>query len=225
MLDSEGQLLIHRPKTRQKIVEVMEWWTQFFEEGYISPSALVWESPDNNSSFHNRIVAMTPNSTMSIPAARAKEPEVYFDRMATIPYPNKPSGEPMTYLTKVRQVVVFADRNLEDAQNFLSYLIRPELIGSYIEAMGGRFFPVNKNNWDDPFWDNPDDPHISVVRKMFTEFPTRSHYFSDNPGYVEVLEENVWGQALQQIIIDGASPEEATDWAIARITQIFRQWL
>ena len=167
---------------------------------------------------------MTPNSTLSIPAARVKEPEVYYNRLATIPYPNKPNGEPMTYLTKVRQVVVFADRNFEDAQNFLSYFIRPEIIGSYIEAMGGRFFPVNKNNWDDPFWNNPDDPHISVVRKMFTQSPTRSHYFSDSPGYVEVLEENIWGQALQQIIIDGASPEEAAGWAIARITQIFKQW-
>lgn len=224
MLDPNGRPLIHRPETRQGIVKVLEWWTDFYQEDYISPSALVWESPDNNSSFHNRIVAMTPNSTLSIPAARAKEPEIYHNQLATIPYPQKPNGEPMTYLTKVRQVVVFADRNLEDAQNFLSYFIRPEIIGSYIEAMGGRFFPVNKNNWDDPFWNNPDDPHISVVRKMFTESPTRSHYFSDSPGYVEVLEENIWGQALQQIIIDGASPEEAADWAIARITQIFKQW-
>ena len=224
MLDPSGRPLIHRPETRQGIVRILEWWTKFYQEEYISPSALVWESPDNNSSFHNRIVAMTPNSTLSIPAARAKEPEVYNDRLATIPYPKKPNGEPMTYLTKVRQVVVFADRNFEDAQSFLSYFIRPEIIGSYIEAMGGRFFPVNKDNWDDPFWNNLDDPHISIVRKMFTESPTRPHYFSDNPGYVEVLEENIWGQALQQIIIDGASPEEAADWAIARITQIFKKW-
>ena len=107
---------------------------------------------------------------------------------------------------------------------FLSYLVQPEVLASYIEAAGGRFFPVNKNNWDDPFWNNPDDPHLSTVRQMLTESPTRPHYFSDNPAYMEVFEENVWGQALHQIITEGASPEEATDWAIARIIQIFRQW-
>ena len=224
MLDSEGQLLVNRPETRQGIIDVLKWWTQFYQKDYISPSALVWKGPDNNFSFHNRIIAMTPNSTLSIPAARVKEPDVYFQQLATIPYPKKPNGEPMTYLTKVRQVVVFAERNFDDAQSFLSYLIRPDIIGSYIEASGGRFFPVNKNNWDDPFWNNPDDPHLSVVRKIFTESLTRSHYFSDNPAYVELLNDNIWGQALHQIIVDGASPEQAADWAVAQIEETFEQW-
>ena len=224
ILDHQGRLLTDRPETRQGIIQALKWWEQFYQQGYIPPSALVWENPDNNSAFHNRIVAMTPNPTLSIPAARVEEPEVYFNQIGTIPYPNKPSGEPMTYLTKVRQVLVFADRNFEDAQSFLSYFIQPQILGSYIEAAGGRFFPVNKNNWDDPFWNDPEDPHISTIRKMFTESPTRSHYFSDNPAYVDVLEENIWGQALYQIVVDGGSPEESADLAIARIEEIFNQW-
>ena len=83
ILDSQGQLLVNRPETRQGIIEVLKWWTQFYQKDYISPSALVWESPDNNFSFHNRIIAMTPNSTLSIPAARVKEPDVYFQQLAT----------------------------------------------------------------------------------------------------------------------------------------------
>ena len=130
----------------------------------------------------------------------------------------------MTYITRVRQALVFADRNLSDATSFLSYLIQPEVLADYMEAAGGRFFPANKANWDDPFWTNPEDPHISIVRKMLTESPTRPHYFSDNPAYMEVLEKNVWGQALYSILAEDLSPEMAADKAISQINQIFNQW-
>lgn len=224
ILDPEGKLLVNRPETRQGIIQALRWWTQFYQQEYIPPSALVWGNADNNSSFYNRIVVMTPNPTLSIPAARAEEQDVYLKQLGTVAFPKKPNGEPMTYITKVRQALVFADRNLEDATSFLSYLIQPEVLANYIEAAGGRFFPVNKANWDDPFWTNPKDPHISTVRKMLTASPTRPHYFSDNPAYMEVLEKNVWGEALYSILAEGISPEVAADKAIAQINQIFSQW-
>ena len=224
ILDSKGNLLINLPQTRQGIIKVLEWWTQFYQQGQIPPSALLWKNADNNSSFYNRVVAMTPNPTLSIPAARADEPDVYLKQLATLPFPRKPNGEPMTYITKVREALVFADRNFADAQSFLSYLIRPEIIANYIEAAGGRFFPVNKDNWDDPFWSNSQDPHISTVKKILTQSPTRPHYFSDSPAYRTVLSQNVWGQALYRILAEDISPEAAADLAIAQINQIFSQW-
>ncbi len=224
LVNSRNQLLIKQPKTRQGIIQALEWWTQFYRQEQIPPSALLWKNADNNSSFYNRIVAMTPNPTLSIPAARADEPDVYLNQIGTVMFPHKPNGEPMTYITKVRQALVFADRNFEDASSFLSYLIQPEILANYIEAAGGRFFPANKANWDDPFWTNPEDPHISRVRKMLTQSPTRSHYFSDNPAYRSVLEKNVWGQALYSILTEDISSEVAADQAISQIEQIFKQW-
>ena len=224
ILNARNQLLINHPKTRQGIVKALKWWAQLYQQEYIPPSALVWENADNNSSFYNRIVAMTPNPTLSIPASRADESDVYFKQLGTVGFPDKPNGDPMTYITRVRQALVFADRNFEDAVSFLSYLIKPEVLADYMEAAGGRFFPANKSNWNDPFWTNPENPHIPLVSKMLTESPTRAHYFSDNPAYMSVLEENVWGQALSSILVDGMSPEAAADQAIAQITRIFKQW-
>ncbi len=224
ILNARNQLLIEHPKTRQGIIKALKWWAKLYQQEHIPPSALVWENADNNSSFYNRIVAMTPNPTLSIPASRAKDSDVYFKQLGTVGFPHKPNGDPMTYITRVRQALVFADRNFEDAVSFLSYLIQPDVLANYMEAAGGRFFPANKGNWDDPFWTNPENPHIPVVRKMLTEFPTRAHYFSDNPAYMEVLESNVWGQALYSILAEGMSPEAAADQAISDITRIFKQW-
>lgn len=224
ILDETGKLIIDRPETRQGIIAALKWWANLYRQGYIPPSALLWGNADNNSSFYNRIVAIVPNPTLSIPAVRAEEKNVYFEQMGTIPYPTKPNGEPMKYLTRIRQALVFADRNLGDARSFLSYLIRPDIVANYIEAAGGRFFPVNKANWDDPFWNNPQDPHIYTVKTMLGESPTRPHYFSDNPAYMEVFAENIWGKALEHIITRNVPPERAANWAIDRIKQIFSEW-
>ncbi|WP_335061480.1 hypothetical protein [Nostoc sp.] len=56
------------------------------------------------------------------------------------------------------------------------------------------------------------------------EVSTRPFYFVQNPAYSLVLKDNVWGKALNQIIVEQIYPEQATDEAIARIKQIFDQW-
>ncbi|WP_292781483.1 hypothetical protein [Nostoc sp. NMS9] len=81
-----------------------------------------------------------------------------------------------------------------------------------------------KPNWKDPFWTNPDDPHISTAAKTLIEGSTRPFYIVQNPAYSLVLKDNVWGKAINRIVVDKISSEQAADEAIARIKQIFDQW-
>lgn len=224
VVDSEGRLTIEQTQNSQGIINALQWWTQFYQDKYIPPSAIVWENSDNNASFYNRIVAMTANPTLSIPAGIADDPDVYYQKLGTLAFPRKPNGEPMTYIPRVRQVLVFADRNLVDAKSFLSYFVQQEVLQNYIEASGGRFFPTNQDYWNSPFWNNSSDPHLATVYQMLAQSKTRPHYFSNSPAYMEVLEANVWGQALYRIIADGISPEVAGDEAIAQIQEIFQRW-
>lgn len=39
-----------------------------------------------------------------------------------------------------------------------------------------------------------------------------------------VLEQNIWGEAFNSIIVDKISPEQAADKVIARIAEIFEEW-
>nr|WP_293102499.1 hypothetical protein [Okeania sp. SIO2F4] len=78
--------------------------------------------------------------------------------------------------------------------------------------------------WEDPFWSNTKDPHISVGSKKFTKDKISLFNNSINPAYSQVDSENIWGKAMQQVLIEGLSPTEATDLAIKRIKEIFSQW-
>lgn len=225
MLDANNQLQVDNPQVRQGIVKLLNWYNQAYKQGYIPPDALHWLNPDNNRNLLNRKVLMTTNDTLSIATALRQDPETYRQKLGVMELPNKPSGEKMRYLITVQQVVLFANsQNQKIAKDFLAYLIQPEVIGDYLKVAGGRHSPVLKPNWQDPFWTNPQDPHVSTATKTITQGQTRLFYTFSNPAYSMVLKENVWGQALKKVLVDSISAEQAADEAASRIKQIFAQW-
>jgi len=225
LVDEEGNLRADDPQVRQGIIQSLDWIAQLYRSNYIPPKAVEWLNPDNNFNMLNRAVVMTPNPTLSIPAAQRQDEEVYFKQLRTLEFPNKPSGEPMRYLVSVRQAVVFAEgTNSAAAKEFLAYLVEPETLTDYLKAATGRYFPVMNPAWDDPFWSDRADPHISTATTLLTERPTRPFAFTRNPAYSQVLDEHIWGKAINRVLVEGVSPEQAADEAIARIQEIFDEW-
>ncbi|MEO0837099.1 MAG: ABC transporter substrate-binding protein [Cyanobacteria bacterium J06642_3] len=225
IVNPEGNLQLDSPAVRQGIINCLQWYSEFYLQGYVPPSAVNWLNPDNNRSLLNRQVVMTPNNSLSIPAALGRDSPEYQTKLVTAPYPQKPSGESMTYIALVRQAIILKDAtNQELAQEFLSYLIQPEVIGDYLKAAGGRFFPVNQQSWLDPFWTDPRDPHLSTAAQPFLNQQTRLSNTALNPAYSQVLQQGIWGQALNRIVVDGVTPETAAEDAIAQIKMIFSQW-
>jgi multiple sugar transport system substrate-binding protein len=224
ILDANGQLLVDDPTIRRGMIDCLTWYSQFYQQEYVPPDAINWTNADNNRQLLNRLIVMTPNNSLSIPAAVRSDPEVYYNQLGTIGYPNKPNGEPMRYLAIVRQAVIFNESKHQDlAKEFLAYLMQPDVSATYIKA-GGRNLPVNRQVWQDPYWTDPADPHTSTVAKSLTQGETRLFYYAQNPAYSLVLEENVWGRAIHRIVAEGISPEQAADEAIERMKTIFEQW-
>ncbi len=225
LVDPEGNLQLKLPEVRQGIIDCLDWYTKFYLQGYVPPEAVEWLNPDNNRSLLNYRVVMTPNNSLSIPAALGRDSEAYQKKLVTVAYPNKPSGKPMRYIALVRQAVVLADASHQRlAKEFLSYLIQPQIFGDYLKAAGGRFFPVDNQSWTDSFWTDTTDPHISTAAKPFLNQQTRLSYTALNPAYSLVLKNGIWGRALNRIVVEGISPEKAADEAIAQIQEIFANW-
>lgn len=225
LLDENGKLLTDDPQVRQKAIAALTWFSDLYEQKYIPPDAINWGDADNNVEFLNRKLLMVSNPTLSIPASQRQEAEIYQQRMKTTEFPREPDGEPAQYLVSVKQVLTFADsQHPEAAKDFLSYLIQPEILGEYLQSSGGRYFPVMPQLLAEPFWQNESDPHLSVAVKQFREGATRPMYQVLNAAYSQVLAENVWGHALERVVVDDRPVAEAVDEAIARIQEIFAEW-
>ncbi len=225
ILDSQGKLTVDDPEVRQGIANCLQWYAELYQQGYVPSSALKWLDPDNNRNFLNRNVVMTPNPTLSIATALLENKKTYLNDLGTMEFPNKPDGSPIRHLVSVRQAVILAEaKNQKLAKDFLAYLIQPEVINNYLKSAGGRYLPVLTLALEDSFWTNPEDPHISTATKTLTKGHTKLFYSAQNPIYSSVLEQNVWGQALNRIVVDKISAEQAADEAIKQIKEIFAAW-
>jgi multiple sugar transport system substrate-binding protein len=225
ILNSKGQLQVDDSRVSQGITKSLDWYTKFYLQGYVPPNAVHWLNPDNNRNLLNHIVVMTPNPTLSIPAAVYQEPDIYHNKLGILEFPHKPNGKPMRHIVTVGELILLAESKSQNmAKDFLAYLLQPQALGNYLKASRRGNFPVLNSLWKDPFWTNPNDPHISTAAKTFINGQTRLFYTAQNPSYSEVLEENVWGKALNRIVVDGISPKQATDEAIQHIKQIFDHW-
>ena len=222
IVDEQGKLQIDKPGVRQKIIEILDWYTSFYKNGYVPPNAVNWHNSDNNTNFVNHNSLMTINPTMSIPSSQQEDAEIYFNQMRTIEFPNNPNGAKPTSLVSIKQPVIFtSSAHPKLAKEFLSYLVQPENLGPYIKGAKGRYFPIMPQLWSDPFWKDTKDHHISVASQQLTANQTRLFKNSINPAYSQVHSENIWGKAMRKVLIEGLSPTEAIDQAINRIKEIF----
>ena len=224
LLDETGHLLPDNPQTRQGIIQALRWYTQFYLDGYVPQDADDWTSSSNNIAFLNQNTILTINPSLSIPGSQREDPDIYYNQIASIAFPQEPDGEQIKQIVSMKQVVLFkASPHTEVAKDFLSYFVQPEHLSTYLESSLGRFFPVMPVIASKPFWNNPNDPHIFTANQQFNR-DTRASYQSLNPAYMQVQAEVVWGQAIERIILEGWSAEKATEEAYVRIEEIFTQW-
>ncbi len=236
-LDENGKVVADQPKNREAIIQTIKWFGDLFTSGYVPPDATNWSDGDNNAGFHSKSIVMTPNPSLSIPAAQLfnkDDPEKvnYYQRVATIEWPNGPDGKQARYLTAVKTVVIPVDsKNQKLALDFMRFVLEPKRFLEYIKAANGRWFPAFTDVSSDPFFrtgvrgpKGEKDPNVPVATTIFLERDNRVFYNWRHPATSQVYSENVWGKAMSRVAIDKWTPEKAADEAIGRIKTIFQQY-
>ncbi|MEL6940839.1 MAG: ABC transporter substrate-binding protein [Cyanobacteria bacterium J06598_1] len=223
VLSETGDLLLDTPTVRSALITALEDYSRFYKAGVVPPEAVDWDNTGNNVSLLSRNSLMTVNHTLSGPGSQRNDDDIYYKRLSTVKWPDKPNGDPMRFVIEIKQAVMFAASNRpEAAKSFLTYLAQPENLAAYTEGAQGRYLPAMPELFEQPFWTDPKDKHISVAVEQLEN--TRPAYQVFNPAYGEVAAQNVWGTTMRKIALDNASAEWAADEAIAEIQRIFSEW-
>jgi len=232
LVSDAGKLLVDDPAVRQGLINALNDYTYVYREGCTPPSATNWKDPDNNVAFHNKTTVMTHNATISIaakwlddmnnaaltPEQRATAKTNYTEKIATAGFPNKPDGSKMTYRAAVKTGVIFAEaKNKAAGKKFVSFLLEDANLTPYVEGSLGRWYPVTKSGQQRPFWKA--DPHRAAVHAQF-QAGTTPFEFTKNYHFTVVNKENVWAKAMNRVLSDKVSPEQAVDEMISRIKTI-----
>ena len=222
IVDEQGKLTVDDPKVREGMIKAMESYTKPFLDRCVPPGAINWQDSDNNVNFLNKITIMAPNPSLSIPASQKNpSPENYNKNMVTFEWPDKPDGRPIEYVASVKTAVIFKDApNKAAAKEFMKFFLEPENLGPYLEGSLARWFPVDQRLIDTPYWKDQSDPHKTVEVRQYTQRPLVPWPHVFNHKLIQVNAENAWGKAVTRVVLDGATPEEATDELIARIKEV-----
>jgi multiple sugar transport system substrate-binding protein len=219
-LDEDGNVVLDQH--RDGLIDALDSYTKPFKDGCVPPGAVNWGDADNNVNFLNQVVLMTPNPSLSIPASQyTSNPENYKSNIVTIEWPDKPDGDPIVYMTAIKNAVIFkASNNKEGAKEFMRYLYEPENIGPYLEGSIGRWFPVMPELVETPFWQDETDAHRVTHRVQYTERPQNTFPFVRNHRFITVMSENAIGKAAGRIVLENWSVEDAADELIARVKEV-----
>jgi multiple sugar transport system substrate-binding protein len=232
VVSNNGELVLPEPENRQKLVDVLKEYTQFYQQGFVPPDAIDWTASGNNSRFLEGGLLMTHNPTLSIPLTQKLDANQYnkdaterYRQIATLSWPRKLDGTPMQPRKGIKQIIILNQgKHPEAAKAFATYLIQPSHLNKLLkEGFKGRFLPVMPQLLSDPYWQNQADPHLSTALKI-QEQPSPVPYEILHPAYSQILSQQVWGEMVLKILKEGDSPVAAADWAINQITSIWREW-
>jgi multiple sugar transport system substrate-binding protein len=232
LVDDSGKLLVDDPQVKKGLIGALKDYTDVAAKGCTPPSSTSWKDPDNNVAFHNKTTVMTHNATISIAAKwlddannealdaaqRATAKKNYEELIRTAGFPNKPDGSKMVYRAAVKTGVVFAGaKNKARAKEFVAFLLQDENLTPYVEGALGRWFPVVTSATQRPFWQA--DPHR---RSVFNQFGagTVTFEFTKNYKFTIINNENVWAKAMNRVVNDKISVDQAVTEMIARIKAI-----
>lgn len=222
IVNSAGKLNVEDPGTRQKIISAINDYTSNYKEKYVPPKATSWADPDNNINFLSSLSVMTANPTLSIPGSQLSDEIAYFERLGSLPWPNKVDGTVMKSFISVKQAIVFNSSNVDKAKDLLAYVLKTENLSRYVEGSQGRFLPTTKSIMAMPFWHNAKDIHIATAIQNMQSSKIPAWIL--NPAYSEVIAKNIWGKAIEAVATGDQSTEKAVDSAITEIRTIFAGW-
>jgi multiple sugar transport system substrate-binding protein len=223
----DGRLVIDDPEIQRKLVEVMDSYATIWRKGCIPPDALEWDTAGNNAAFLAQTVIMTINQTLSIPNALKRErPEDYYQNTATIEWPLGLTGEPFPIIGGVQVAVAFKDGgHVATAKEFVRFLVGEGWLMHYLDFSAERMLPPMQKLLDQPFWLDPSDRHRMAAVMQVSSRPLHYDYSvaSGNWRHDRVWQEFPWAKAIHRVAVEGISPEQAVDEAIARIKQILAE--
>jgi multiple sugar transport system substrate-binding protein len=226
-VSSDGLLRVDDPVVRAGMIRALEDYSDIWLKGCTPPDSVSWTNIDNNKAFLEQTVVMTANTTLSIPSAlKQKRPDDYYENAVTIEWPHGANGQSLVILGAIARAVVFeGGHNRALADDFVRFLVDEGWLAHWLTFAGDRYLPPMRKLTDQPFWLDPSDPHRmraaiqTLTQPHHSTYAVRDKEWQSN----QLRRENVWGKAVHRVAVDGISPEQAVDEAIARIKQILSE--
>ena len=213
------------PQIKAALVKALTKMTTMFKDHHIPPSSLNWNDADDNNAFHSKLCIMDYDGSLSTELALIHKKEEY-DDVITHALPLSDDGKQLPSQVGVFGAVIpKGAKNVAVATEFLKYSIEPKVLDAYLKGGLGRWAPPMPSIVkDDPWWLDPKDQHRKTHTEMAVLGPLFPWYEAWTPAIAEVNTAHLYQVALNDVVANGMSPEQAMDKAIKRAEKIFAKY-
>jgi len=223
----DGKLHTDDPQVREAAIRSVAYMTTAYKEGYVPPEALAWNDADDNNAYHEKLLLMDFDGTLSTELAMIKNKKAYYEEMVVMGLPNTNDGKPMrAQVGAGGGFIPKGAKNVDVAKDFMKFFMQPQVMNENLKGGLGRWVPVIPSIVKtDPWWtDTKADPHRQAYVTEAVLNPTIPAYNGFNPAWGQVAAEQLWGQAHADVIKNGMTPAAAVDRAFKRAEAIFAKF-
>src|SRR3984957_3158424 len=222
IVSEDGRLHTDNPQVREAAIKSVEYLTNCFKEGYVPPEALSWNDADDNNAYHEKLILMDLDGTLSTELPRVHEKKK-FEESVTLGLPNGNDGKPMSAPQAAGGgFIPKGAKNVAVAKDFMRFFLPPQVMNENLKQGLGRWVPsIPSLVKSDPFWL---DTHLAPYVHEAVLGPTLPDFRGYNPAWGQVGAEQLWGVAHSDVIREGMTPAAAVDKAFKRADAIFSKY-
>ena len=226
IVTEDGRLHTEDPKVREAAIRSVTWLTNAYKDGYVPPEALSWTDADDNNAFHEKLIVMDFDGSLSTELAMIKDRKAYLEDMQTLGLPLANDGTPMPAQIGTGGLFIpKGAKNTDVAKEFMRFFLQPAVMNANLKGGLGRAVPaIPQIVKDDPWWLDPSDPHRPPYVQESVLGPTIPAYTGYNPAWGQVNAEQLWGNCHADVIKNGMTPTAAVDKAFRRMETIFSKF-
>jgi multiple sugar transport system substrate-binding protein len=226
IVTEDGKLHTEDPQVREAAIRSVTWLTNAYKEGVVPPEALSWNDADDNNAFHERLIVMDFDGSLSTELAMIKDRKAYLEDMKTLGLPLANNGKPMPAQVGTGGLFIpKGAKNVDIAKDFARFFLQPAVLNTNLKGGLGRAVPsIPQIVKDDPWWMDPSDPHRPPFVRESVLGPTIAAYTGYNPAWGQVNAEQLWGNCHADVIKNGMTPTAAVDKAFRRMEAIFAKF-
>jgi len=226
IVTEDGKLHTEDPKVREAAIKSVTWLSDAYKGGYVPPEALSWTDADDNNAFHEKLIVMDFDGSLSTELAMIKDRKAYYEQVQTVGLPLANDGTPMPAQVGTGGLFIpKGAKNVDVAKDFARFFLQPDVLNANLKNGLGRVVPaIPAIVRSDPWWLDPSDPHRAPFVQESVLGPTVPAYTGFNPAWGQVNAEQIWGQAHADVIKNGMTPTAAVDKAFKRMEAIFAKF-
>lgn len=221
----QGVLQDQDPAVRKAAIDTITFMTKAYKDGFVPPSSLDWQDAADNNAFHAQEILMDFDGSISTEVAVMNNKQWYYHDMEVMHLPDDIEGKPTPPILQPLQACISKGaKNVKAGKEFLTYMLQPKVVDSYLVEALGRWTPVMPDIMhSNPFWLNPKNPPVHAQTTAVLG-PTVPPFYAYNPAFAVVDAEHVWPGAMDSVILHGASPEQAADDAFKKTKAVFDRY-